>query len=100
MSVRVPPVDHGERHGLQQHLMIEVYCDAGRGASRTPRQITGEGVVFNSKVQHLQDLLDDDKLAAEEAKSQGGVPGYCADRYFRASAGGQYCDKFDAGRSK
>lgn len=72
----------------------------GRGASRIPRQITGEGVVFSSKVQHLQDLLDDDVLAAEEAKSQGGVPGYCADRYFRASAGGQYCTKFDGGRAK
>lgn len=26
---------------------------------------------------------------------QGDVPGYCGDRYFRAMAGGQYCDKYD-----
>lgn len=65
-------------------------------ASRIPRQVTGEGLVFSQKVQHLQDLLDDEELAAQEAKAQGGIPGYCSDRYFRASAGGQYCSKFDA----
>ena len=52
--------------------------------------------MFSQKVQRLQDLLDDDELAAEEAMAQGGVPGYCSDRWFRASAGGQYCTKFDA----
>lgn len=29
------------------------------------------------------------------APMQGGVPGYCGDRYYRAAAGGQYCSKFD-----
>lgn len=71
----------------------------GRGAARVPRQITGEGLIFSERVQRIQDLLDDDDLAAQEALAQGGVPGYCSDRYFRASAGGQYCSKFE-GRNK
>lgn len=68
----------------------------GRGAARPPRALTSEGLpVYSSRVQELSQLVDDDELAAEEAAAQGGVPGYCGDRFTRAFAGGQYCDKFD-----
>ena len=67
----------------------------GRGAGPPPRQISSEGIIFSDKVRSLADLVNDEGLAAEEALAQGGVPGYCADRYFRAASGGQYCAKFD-----
>lgn len=69
-------------------------------AARNPRQIANEGLAFSKNVMRLTDLRDDDDLAEEEAKAQGGMPGYCSDRYFRAAAGGQYCQKFDSSRSK
>lgn len=65
-----------------------------------PRSLPGEGIVFSERVNQIQDLLDDDELAAEEALAQGGIPGYCSDRYFRAASGGQYCDKFDGRRGR
>lgn len=55
-----------------------------------------DGVIYSSRVKTLAALKSDDEAAAAEAAAQGGVPGYCGDRYFRAAAGGQYCPKFDA----
>lgn len=66
----------------------------GRGAARTPRMVTADGVIYSAKVKDLSQLAADDELAAEEAAAMNGVPGYCGDRYMRAMAGGQYCDKF------
>lgn len=82
--------------------LIKAGADAdgvyGRGAARglgaTPR-VVAEGIIFSDKVQDLQQLKEDDELAAEEAAAAGGVPGYCRDRYLRAVAGGQFCTKFD-----
>lgn len=67
----------------------------GRGAARTPRQVVADGVIYSSKVTALTQLANDDVAAAEEAAAQGGRPGYCGDRLFRAYAGGQYCAKYD-----
>jgi hypothetical protein len=36
-------------------------------------------------------VMDDDELAAAAAAAAKGRPVYCADRYYRALAGGQYC---------
>eukprot|EP00879_Flechtneria_rotunda_P001984 GHRR01002159.1.p2 GENE.GHRR01002159.1~~GHRR01002159.1.p2 ORF type:complete len:166 (+),score=64.15 GHRR01002159.1:755-1252(+) len=69
--------------------------DYGRGARPVPRQVTAEGVLYSNRVKDLSQLLNDDQLAAEEAAAQGGVPGYCSDRFLRAYAGGQYCSKFE-----
>ena len=68
---------------------------AGRGAARLPRQVTLNGVIYSDKVRSLADLHDDEDAAAAEALAQGGRPGYCGDRYFKAAAGGHFCDKFD-----
>jgi hypothetical protein len=37
------------------------------------------------------EVMDDDDLAAAAAAAANGRPAYCADRYYRALAGGQYC---------
>ena len=68
---------------------------AGRGAARTPRSVTVDGILYSDKVRDLAQLRTDDEAAAAEAQAQGGVPGYCGDRYFKAFAGGQYCAKFE-----
>ena len=68
---------------------------AGRGAAKLPRQVTLNGVIYSDKVHDLSDLRDDEEAAAAEALAQGGRPGYCGDRYFKAAAGGHFCDKFD-----
>eukprot|EP00877_Chromochloris_zofingiensis_P015221 jgi/Chrzof1/9953/Cz04g21270.t1 len=67
----------------------------GRGASRVPRQVTADGVLYGKRVKSLSQLANDDELAAEEAAAQNGVPGYCSDRMLREIAGGQYCAKFE-----
>lgn len=60
-----------------------------------PTQITPDGMIFSPKVSSLSDLKADDEAAEVEAEAQGGVPGYCRDRYFSAFAGGErVCDKF------
>lgn len=52
------------------------------------------GIIYSSQVSDLGDLLTDDEAAEREAAAQGGVPGYCGDRYFKAFAGGErVCDK-------
>lgn len=62
----------------------------GRGASR----ITPDGILFSDKVTSVSDLMSDDEAAALEAMAQGGVPGYCRDRYFKSVSGGEeICDK-------
>ncbi|KAJ9531143.1 hypothetical protein QJQ45_000856 [Haematococcus lacustris] len=68
----------------------------GRGAGK-PR-VTSDGLIFSSKVSDLSQLKEDDELAAAEAASLGGMPGYCADRVLRAAAGGQYCGQYDQQR--
>ncbi|BDA50083.1 Uncharacterized protein ycf36 [Coccomyxa sp. Obi] len=68
----------------------------GRGAARVPRRVSNEGIIYSKNVKSLQDLRDDDTAAAEEAEAQGGVPGYCGDRFYRAFAGGSMCAKFDS----
>eukprot|EP00884_Botryococcus_braunii_P007181 jgi/Botrbrau1/16464/Bobra.0142s0059.1 len=67
----------------------------GRGAARAPRLVTSEGIIYSERVRSLADLKDDDEAAAAEAEAQGGVPGYCGDRLYRAAAGGHFCTKFD-----
>ncbi|DBA82556.1 hypothetical protein WJX79_009289 [Trebouxia sp. C0005] len=67
----------------------------GRGAARAPRQVTLNGIIYSDKVKSLADLRDDEDAAAAEALAQGGRPGYCGDRYFKAAAGGHMCDHFD-----
>eukprot|EP00887_Chlorella_sp_A99_P004946 scaffold4.g4946.t1 len=71
---------------------------------RTTLQLTGGALVATTaalvlllasqpeaedKVRDLSSLLDDDEAAKLEAEAQGSVPGYCADRYFKAAAGGE-----------
>lgn len=68
---------------------------AGRGAARTPRQVTADGVIYSSRVTSLSQLATDDEAAAEEAAAQGGIPGYCSDPVLRANAGGSMCAKFE-----
>lgn len=67
----------------------------GRGAARVPRQVTMNGIIYSDKVKDLADLREDEEAAAAEALAQGGRPGYCGDRYFKAAAGGHLCDHFD-----
>lgn len=67
----------------------------GRGSARAPRQVTLNGIIYSDKVHSLSDLSDDEEAAAAEALAQGGRPGYCGDRYFKAAAGGHFCDHFD-----
>ena len=67
----------------------------GRGAAkgRAPR-VTPDGILFSKsgRVQSMQDLVEDDEAAAEEALAQGNQPGYCSDRYFKAVSGsGSMC---------
>lgn len=69
-------------------------CAIGPLKARVPSQVTPNGIVY-SKNRSLGDFLDDAEAAREEAEAQGGVPGYCGDRYFRAFAGGTVCKKFD-----
>lgn len=59
-----------------------------------PREIRTDGIIFSDKVRSMQQLLNDDEAAEAEAAAMNGVPGYCADRYFKAVAGGSLCDKF------
>ena len=67
----------------------------GVGATSTTR-VTPDGILFSNKVNSLRDLIADDDLAAAEQAAQGGVPGYCRDRYFKALANGEsVCDKFE-----
>lgn len=63
---------------------------------RIPAQVTPYGIIYSDRVGTLADLAGDDEAAEAEALAQGGMPGYCGDRYLRAAAGGQYCKKFDA----
>lgn len=70
-------------------------CFAGQGAGKLPRQVTLNGIIYSDKVRDLADLRDDDEAAAAESLAQGGRPGYCGDRYFKAAAGGHFCDKFE-----
>ena len=88
-------IHHAVRVMKQNKSCLYNFC-----AARNPRQVANEGLAFSRNVVRLTDLRDDDDLAAEEAAAQGGMPGYCSDRYFRAAAGGQYCNKFDNSRSK
>ncbi|CAL5222054.1 g4353 [Coccomyxa viridis] len=68
----------------------------GRGAA-APRLLPGgEGILYSKSVKNLADLKSDDEAAAAEAAAQGGRPGYCGDRFFRAAAGGSFCNKFDS----
>ncbi|CAD7702930.1 unnamed protein product [Ostreobium quekettii] len=62
---------------------------------RTPKQVTLNGIIYSDRVRDLYELSLDSEAAQAEADAQGGVPGYCGDRYFRASAGGHFCEKFD-----
>jgi len=55
---------------------------------RAGRATSDGGVLFGARASSLQDLKADDELAAEEARAQGGVPGYCSDRVLRSLAGG------------
>lgn len=71
--------------------LIGAPVDAGRGAAKVPRQVTLNGVIYSDKVKSLADLRDDEDAAAAEALAQGGRPGYCGDRYFKAAAGGHLC---------
>jgi hypothetical protein len=70
----------------------------GRGASRMAPRVTADGLIFSDRVSDLRQLAEDDELAAAEAEAAGGVPGYCRDRLLRATAGGQFCGKFDLQR--
>ena len=74
---------HGRLSALDKHV--------GRGAARVPRQVTLNGIIYSDKVKSLADLRDDEDAAAAEALAQGGRPGYCGDRYFKAAAGGHLC---------
>ncbi len=65
----------------------------GRGAA-TGGRATPDGILFSTsgRVQSMQDLIEDDEAAAEEALAQGNQPGYCRDRYFKAVSGsGSMC---------
>lgn len=75
--------------------VLKVDPQGAEGARPSPKQIMADGVVYSSEVKDLRDLINDDRLAQEEAAAQRGIPGYCGDRLLRAYAGGQYCKKFD-----
>lgn len=60
-----------------------------------PVQITSDGIIFSNKVKSLEELATDDEAAEAEAEAQGGMPGYCRDRYFKALSGQEsVCEKF------
>ena len=52
-------------------------------------RVTPDGILFSTsgRVKSMQDLVEDDELAAEEAAAQGNQPGFCRDRYFKAVSG-------------
>lgn len=84
-------------------LLINSQLDAdgayGRGSARKLSQVTPAGILYSSQVKDLSSLASDDAAAELEAAAQGGRPGYCGDRYFRAFAGGErVCEKFEKGR--
>ena len=62
---------------------------------RAPKIVTTNGILYSDKAKDLYELRYDEEAAQAEAEAQGGVPGYCGDRYFRAFAGGHYCEKFE-----
>lgn len=84
-----------EHQQLTCVLQSDGWLFAGRGSARAPRQVTLNGIIYSDKVHSLSDLTDDEDAAAAEALAQGGRPGYCGDRYFKAAAGGHFCDHFD-----
>lgn len=66
----------------------------GRGAAKG--RATPDGILFSTsgRVRSMQDLMEDDEAAAEEAMAQGNQPGYCRDRYFKAVSGsGSMCSE-------
>eukprot|EP00238_Polyblepharides_amylifera_P005494 CAMPEP_0196581072 /NCGR_PEP_ID=MMETSP1081-20130531/32266_1 /TAXON_ID=36882 /ORGANISM="Pyramimonas amylifera, Strain CCMP720" /LENGTH=249 /DNA_ID=CAMNT_0041901169 /DNA_START=369 /DNA_END=1118 /DNA_ORIENTATION=+ len=69
-------------------------------SERAPVPIaTSEGLVYSSTLKSAASrgqsaLFSSDEDAEQEALALKGVPGYCGDRYSKAVAGGQYCDKF------
>ena len=77
--------------GLYSSPDCKIIGVVGRGAARVPRQVTLNGIIYSDKVKSLADLRDDEDAAAAEALAQGGRPGYCGDRYFKAAAGGHLC---------
>lgn len=81
-------------------VLINSQLDAdgayGRGSARKLSQITPTGIIFSPDVKDVNDLINDDEAAEREAAAQGGIPGYCSDRYFKSFAGGEaVCAKFD-----
>ncbi|CAK0786661.1 hypothetical protein CVIRNUC_009875 [Coccomyxa viridis] len=81
--------------------LISTQADAdgmyGRGAAAAPRVLAGgEGILYSNRVKSIADLKSDDEAAAAEQAAQGGRPGYCGDRFFRAAAGGSFCSSFDS----
>jgi hypothetical protein len=61
-----------------------------------PTQVKSNGIIYSRRVGDLNDLINDDALAEEEARAQGNRPGYCGDRVLAASAGAEaLCKKFD-----
>lgn len=75
-------------------ILIQGASDAdgvyGRGAAR----VTPDGIIFSDKVSSMNDLYSDDELAEAEQRAQGGIPGYCRDRYFQSlSNGASVCDQ-------
>ncbi|KAL4428459.1 hypothetical protein ABPG75_002548 [Micractinium tetrahymenae] len=84
-------------------ILINSQLDAdgayGRGSARKLAQVTPTGILYSSDVKSLEDLINDDEAAEREAEAQGGIPGYCGDRYFKAFAGGErVCEKFERRR--
>lgn len=84
-------------------VLINSQLDAdgayGRGSMRKLAQVTPTGILYSSDVKSLEDLINDDEAAQREAEAQGGIPGYCGDRYFKAFAGGErVCEKFERQR--
>lgn len=57
----------------------------GRGAARTPRRVSTEGIIYSKNLKSLQDLRDDDTAAAEEAEAQGGECVCCYEEPWHAS---------------
>lgn len=84
-------------------VLINSQLDAdgayGRGSARKLAQVTPTGILYSSRVKDMADLAADDEAAELEAAAQGGIPGYCGDRYFKAFAGGErVCEKFEKRR--
>lgn len=71
----------------------------GRGAARrAPAQVTPTGILYSKNIKTLEELMNDDEAAAAEQAAQGGIPGYCGDRYYKSFAGGEkICAKFEKG---